>query len=134
VEEGERRATSAEAYVAAQARRREATAAWAGWLRDHGIDAIAEPTVPVTAPLRGDGYEHAGSDYVLISLTHYWDWTGFPVVALPSGLGARSGLPCGISLVGAAGADGDLLQIGVDLQAVLGVPEAPVVDGSARPA
>jgi aspartyl-tRNA(Asn)/glutamyl-tRNA(Gln) amidotransferase subunit A len=125
VEEGERRATSAEAYVAAQARRREATAAWAGWLRDRRIDAIAEPTVPVTAPPRGAGYEHAGSDYVLISLTHYWDWTGFPVVALPSGLGARSGLPCGVSLVGAAGADRDLIQIGVDLQAAIGIPIPP---------
>ena len=116
VEQGERRATSAEAYVAAQTRRREATARWAEWLRDHRIDAIAEPTVAVTAPLRGDGYEHAGSDYALISLTHYWDWIGFPVVALPSGLGARTGLPCGVSLVGAAGADWQLLATGIGLQ------------------
>jgi aspartyl-tRNA(Asn)/glutamyl-tRNA(Gln) amidotransferase subunit A len=131
VEEGERRAISGESYVAAQTRRRETTAAWAGWLRDHRIHAFAEPTVPVTAPVRGDGYEHAGSDYVLISLTHYWDWAGFPVVALPSGLGVRSGLPCGVSFVGPAGADRELLQIGVDLQASLGVPAAPVADGAA---
>jgi aspartyl-tRNA(Asn)/glutamyl-tRNA(Gln) amidotransferase subunit A len=126
VEEGERRATSAETYVAAQARRREATARWAEWLGEHRIDAIAEPTVPVTAPLRGNGYEHAGSDYVLIALTHYWDWIGFPVVALPSGLGARTKLPCGVSLVGAAGADWELLAIGVELQASLGVPLPPL--------
>lgn len=126
VEEGERRATSAEAYVAAQTRRHEATARWAGWLAEQRIDALAEPTVPVSAPPRGDGYEHAGSDYVLISLTHYWDWIGFPVVALPSGLGARTGLPCGISLVGAAGADRELLALGAALQAELGVPEPPL--------
>jgi aspartyl-tRNA(Asn)/glutamyl-tRNA(Gln) amidotransferase subunit A len=126
VEEGERRGTSAEAYVAAQMRRREATATWAQWLRANGIDAVAEPTVPVTAPPRGDGYEHAGSDYVLISLTHYWDWIGFPVVSLPSGVGARSGLPCGISLVGRAGGDAELLVLGGGLQAELGVPEPPV--------
>jgi aspartyl-tRNA(Asn)/glutamyl-tRNA(Gln) amidotransferase subunit A len=125
VEEGERRSTSAEAYVAAQRRRRETTAGWADWLRDQRLSALVEPTVPVTAPLRGDGYEHAGSDYVLISLTHYWDWTGFPVVALPSGLGSRSGLPCGLSLIGAAGADWELLAAGMALQAELGVPAPP---------
>jgi Asp-tRNA(Asn)/Glu-tRNA(Gln) amidotransferase A subunit family amidase len=125
VEEGERRATSAEAYVAAQTRRRELTARWADWFGEHRISALAEPTVPVTAPLRGGGYEHAGSDAVLISLTHYWDWTGFPVAALPSGLGARTGLPCGISLIGPAGSDWQLLQAGIDLQAELGVPVPP---------
>ena len=70
VEEGERRAVSGEAYVAAQARRRELTAAWAAWLDEHRLAAVIEPTIPVVAPLRGDGYEHAGSDYALISLTH----------------------------------------------------------------
>jgi Asp-tRNA(Asn)/Glu-tRNA(Gln) amidotransferase A subunit family amidase len=114
--------------VAAQTRRRETTAAWANWLAEHRLSAIVEPTVPVTAPLRGDGYEHAGSDYVLISLTHYWDWTGFPAVALPAGLGARTGLPCGVSLIGAAGSDWELLAAGIDLQAELGVP-APNADG-----
>lgn len=123
VDESERRGTSAEAYVAAQMRRREATAAWAQWFRANRIDAVAEPTVPVTAPLRGDGYEHAGSDFVLISLTHYWDWIGFPVVSFPSGVGRRTGLPCGISLVGLAGADARLLEVGGRLQAELGVPE-----------
>ncbi len=54
---------------------------------------MLEPTVAVVAPLRGDGYEHAGSDVELILLTHFWNWTGFPVVALPSGVGRRSGLP-----------------------------------------
>jgi aspartyl-tRNA(Asn)/glutamyl-tRNA(Gln) amidotransferase subunit A len=128
VEQSERHATPAEAYVAAQTRRRETTAAWANWLAEHRLSAIVEPTVPVTAPLRGDGYEHAGSDYVLISLTHYWDWTGFPAVALPAGLGARTGLPCGVSLIGAAGSDWELLAAGIDLQAELGVP-APNADG-----
>ena len=73
-----------------------------GGSRDYRISALLEPTVPCVAPLRGDGYDHAGSDYALISLTHYWDWTGFPVAALPAGVGARSGLPVGVSLIGAA--------------------------------
>ena len=62
---GSRRASGVpcpvEAYVAAQARRRELTAAWAAWLDEHRLAAVVEPTIPVVAPLRGDGYEHAGT-------------------------------------------------------------------------
>ncbi len=126
VEEGERRAVSGEAYVAAQLRRRGQTGAWAAWLDEHRLTAVIEPTIPVVAPLRGDGYEHAGSDYALISLTHLWDWTGFPVAALPAGVG-RSGLPVGVSLIGPAGSDSELLSVGVALQAELGVPEPPAL-------
>jgi aspartyl-tRNA(Asn)/glutamyl-tRNA(Gln) amidotransferase subunit A len=122
VEQAEARDVSAERYVAAQERRRETTAAVARWLEDERISALVEPTVPCVAPERGDGYDQAGSDYALISLTHYWDWTGFPVVALPAGVGSRSGLPVGVSLIGAAGADWELLDMGIQLQAGLGVP------------
>jgi aspartyl-tRNA(Asn)/glutamyl-tRNA(Gln) amidotransferase subunit A len=125
VEQSEQRALSAADYVAAQTRRRESTAAWAEWLSDEGIDAIVEPTIPVVAPLRGDGYEHAGTDFDLISLTHHWNWTGFPAVALPAGVGSRSGLPVSVSLVGAAATDFRLLQLGIDLQAHLGIPAPP---------
>jgi aspartyl-tRNA(Asn)/glutamyl-tRNA(Gln) amidotransferase subunit A len=128
VETGERRALSAEDYVAAQARRLEATGGWSTWLSEHRIDAVLEPTIPIVAPLRGDGYDHAGTDYALISLTHLWDWTGFPVAALPAGVGSESGLPVGVSLVGRAGADWELLALGVALQAELGVPEPASID------
>ena len=132
VETGERRAMSGEEYVAAQARRWETTGAWAGWLAEHRIDAILEPTIPVVAPLRGEGYDHAGTDYALISLTHLWDWTGFPVAALPAGVGAVTGLPVGVSLVGPAGTDGRLLELGIALQAELGVPEPPELASPGR--
>jgi aspartyl-tRNA(Asn)/glutamyl-tRNA(Gln) amidotransferase subunit A len=122
IEQAEARAVSAERYVAAQARRRETTAALAGWLEDERISALIEATVPCVAPRRGDGYDRAGSDDELISLTHYWDWTGFPVVALPAGIGARSGLPVGVSLIGPSGRDWELLDAGIQLQAALGVP------------
>jgi aspartyl-tRNA(Asn)/glutamyl-tRNA(Gln) amidotransferase subunit A len=125
VELGERRAMSGEEYVAAQERRRETTGAWAAWLAEHRLDALLEPTIPVVAPLRGDGYEHAGTDYALISLTHLWDWTGLPVAALPAGVGAETGLPVGVSLIGPAGTDRRLLALGVVLQAELGFPEPP---------
>ena len=126
VETGERRALSAEEYIAAQGRRFQTTGAWADWLAEHRLDAVLEPTIPVVAPLRGDGYDHAGTDYALISLTHLWDWTGFPVAALPAGIG-RAGLPVGVSLVGAAGSDWAVLALGEALQDELGVPELPAL-------
>jgi aspartyl-tRNA(Asn)/glutamyl-tRNA(Gln) amidotransferase subunit A len=123
VEEGERRALPADDYVAAQTRRRELVAALAGWIVQHRLDGLLEPTVPVVAPLRGEGYDHAATDFDLISLTHYWNWAGFPVVALPTGVGAASGLPTSVSLVGPAGSDWQLLGLGQTLQAELGVPD-----------
>jgi aspartyl-tRNA(Asn)/glutamyl-tRNA(Gln) amidotransferase subunit A len=113
---------SAEEYAAALASRREATAAWSDWLAEHDVFAVLEPTVAVVAPPRGDGYDRAGSDYVLIALTHFWNWTGFPVVSLPSGVGRTSGLPTSVSLIGRAGGDAGLLAAGIALQAELGVP------------
>ena len=122
LEHGERRAFSAEEYVDAQSRRAELTANWVDWFAEHRIDAIVEPTVPLVARLRGEGYDAAFTDYAEISLTHYWDWTGFPGVALPSGVGKRSGLPVSVSLIGPPGTDWDLLAAGAALQDELGVP------------
>ncbi len=129
VETGERRALSAEDYIAAQGRRLETAGGWHGWLAEHRIDAVIEPTIPIVAPLRGDGYDHAGTDYAMISLTHLWDWTGFPAAALPAGVG-RAGLPVGVSLIGPSGSDRDLLSLGEDLQAELGIPEPPMLGAS----
>jgi aspartyl-tRNA(Asn)/glutamyl-tRNA(Gln) amidotransferase subunit A len=125
VELAEKSAVHAEEYVAAGVRRREVAAQWSDRLAAERVTALIEPTVPVTAPLRGSGYDHALSDFDLISLTHYWNWTGFPVVALPSGVGAQSGLPVSVSLIGAAGSDWELLAIGAALQDELGVPRPP---------
>jgi aspartyl-tRNA(Asn)/glutamyl-tRNA(Gln) amidotransferase subunit A len=125
VEEGERRAVSGESYAAAQARRWELTGAWVDWFASERISALVEPTVPTVAPLRGHGYDQAGSDVALIAFTHYWDWTGLPVAAIPAGTGARTGLPVGVSLIGTAGADWELLSLGAALQGALGVPEPP---------
>jgi aspartyl-tRNA(Asn)/glutamyl-tRNA(Gln) amidotransferase subunit A len=120
LEHAEERAMTAEEYVAGQNRRVEDAAAWCDWLAEHRIDAVVEPTLPIVAPLRGHGYEEPFGDLDDLSLTHYWDWTGFPVVALPSGVGSRSGLPTSISLIGAPGADWDLLAWGAALQDELG--------------
>jgi aspartyl-tRNA(Asn)/glutamyl-tRNA(Gln) amidotransferase subunit A len=120
LEYGENRRLSAEDYVAAQERRIELAAAWEDWFAEHQIDALLEPTVPIVARSRGHGYDEAFTDVAEISLTHYWNWAGFPVVTLPSGVGARSGLPVSISLVGPPHADWDLLAAGAALQVELG--------------
>lgn len=125
VELAEESGVHAEEYVAALIRRRDVSAHWSDRLAAERVTALLEPTVPVTAPLRGSGYDHALSDFDLISLTHYWNWTGFPVVALPSGVGAQSGLPVSVSLVGAPGSDWELLALGAALQDELGVPSPP---------
>ena len=120
LEHAEQRAMTAEEYVAGQAGRAEDTASWCDWLAEHRIDAIVEPTLPIVAPVRGKGYDEPFGDLDDLSLTHYWDWTGFPVVSLPSGVGSRSGLPVGVSLIGRPGSDWDLLAWGSALQAELG--------------
>ena len=119
----ERGALSAEDYISAQERRTEATYRWLDWFAEHRIDALLEPTVPIVAHRRGHGYDEPFTDVAEISFTHYWNWTGFPVAALPAGVGRRSGLPVGVSLIGAAGADWDILAAGVELQLRLGLAE-----------
>jgi aspartyl-tRNA(Asn)/glutamyl-tRNA(Gln) amidotransferase subunit A len=125
VEEGERLATSAIDYWTSQIQRREDAYAWLDWFAEHRVDAVIEPTVPVVAWVRGDGYDHWGTDAELISLTSYWNWTGLPAAALPAGIGSASGLPVGVSLIGAPGTDWELLGLGMALQAEIGVPEPP---------
>jgi aspartyl-tRNA(Asn)/glutamyl-tRNA(Gln) amidotransferase subunit A len=120
LEYGENRRLTAEEYVAVQEQRAEDTARWIDWFAEHEIDALVEPTVPIVARPRGHGYDEAFTDVAEISLTHYWDWTGFPVVSVPSGVGNRSGLPTSVSLIGPPHADWDLLAAGAELQAVLG--------------
>lgn len=120
VERGSR--ADASRYDELQALRERDAAGWDDWLRGERVAALLEPTVPDVAWPRGSGYDHAGSDLRLISLTHTWNLTGQPVVALPSGLGARSGLPTSVSLIGPRGSDRGLLGLGIALQAELGVP------------
>ena len=120
LEYAEERGLTGEEFAAGLQRRSEDSARWADWFAEHRIDALVEPTLPIVARERGTGYDAPFTDVAEISLTHYWNWTGLPVVALPSGVGSRSGLPTSVSLIGPAGADWDLLAAGAALQAELG--------------
>jgi aspartyl-tRNA(Asn)/glutamyl-tRNA(Gln) amidotransferase subunit A len=109
LEHAERRRLTADEREEIEARRAAAAASWRGWFAQHRVDALVEPTVPILPRRRGGGYDEPFADAAEVSLTHYWNWVGLPVVALPAGLGPRSGLPVGVSLVGPPGADWDLL-------------------------
>jgi aspartyl-tRNA(Asn)/glutamyl-tRNA(Gln) amidotransferase subunit A len=110
-------AGSAAEYVRVQRRRTELTEAWERWMADEQVDLLLEATVPVPAPLRTVGYEPLlPAPDPLILLTFTWDMTGFPAVALPAGLGTRSGLPVGVSLIAPRGHERPLVQAGIDLQ------------------
>jgi len=119
------RAMTAEEYIESQEGRREDAAVWRDWLDEHRIDAIVEPTLPIVAPVRGRGYDEPWGDIEDLSLTYYWDWTAMPVVALPSGVGARSGLPVSVSLIGAHCTEWELLDWGAALQDRLGTVSPP---------
>jgi Asp-tRNA(Asn)/Glu-tRNA(Gln) amidotransferase A subunit family amidase len=62
----------------------------------------------------------------MIRLTATWNATGFPVASLPGGLGRRTGLPAGLSLIAPRGADTRVLQIGIDLQEHALPPLGPI--------
>jgi aspartyl-tRNA(Asn)/glutamyl-tRNA(Gln) amidotransferase subunit A len=122
LEYAEERAMTAAEYGDVQLLRAELAAAWVDWLAEHRVDGVLEPTVPIVAPPRGHGYDRFFTDEAAayIAFTHYWNWTGFPVAALPAGLGSRSGLPVGVSLIGAPGTEWRLLGLGGELEALLG--------------
>lgn len=123
--------TDAQAYLAAQARRAEGTAAWEEWFRVHRVDLVLEPTLPIPPYERGPGYErgHAGGPGdPLIALTAMWDMTGLPVAALPVNWWA------GVSLVAPRGHEAPLIQAAIDLQEhALGIPVDPLAHTDSRP-
>jgi aspartyl-tRNA(Asn)/glutamyl-tRNA(Gln) amidotransferase subunit A len=121
--EAARHFTDAQAYLAAQMRRAQGTAAWEDWFAEHRIDAVLEPTLPILPLERGIGYERghpAGPGDPLIALTALWDMTGVPVVALPVTWSV------GVSLTARRGHEAPLTQIAIDLQEhALGIPGDP---------
>lgn len=113
-------------YLAAQQRRAAVTAAWQRWFVANDIAALIEPTAASTAPLRGHGYDAGrpmGGTDPLTAFTATWNVTGFPVAALPAGIGSRTSLPVGVSVVGPGEADVETLAIALALQERLPVPD-----------
>jgi len=78
-------------------------------------DVLILPGVPFAAPRLGATTVRVGSakedrDTAMCRNTGFANFTGHPVLAMPVGL--ESGLPTGVQVLGAHGADADLLRVG----------------------
>ncbi|MBV9944731.1 MAG: amidase [Solirubrobacterales bacterium] len=115
--------TDAQAYIVAQTRRAQGTAAWEEWFAENRIHAVLEPTLPILPFERGVGYDPgqpAGPGDPMIALTALWDMTGMPAVSLPVSWSV------GMSLIAPRGREVPLTQIAIDLQEhALGIPADP---------
>jgi mandelamide amidase len=143
-----------EAIAAARTSLRERVQAqYAEIFRENGLDAIAYPTEPLTAPLippGGDQFEDevvvggkaVNKVGVLIRNTGMTCAIGAPGVSLPAGL-TDAGLPVGLELDGRAGGDAALLALGAAAERAIGLLPPPTteailrglwkVDGERRP-
>jgi len=92
------------------ARRADAMAAFADWMR--GRDALVTPTTPITAtPL----VEVDESTAPLATFTRVANYLGACALSLPAGISA-AGMPIGVQLTGAPFADATLVRIGCAFQ------------------
>lgn len=108
--------TRSREYQRAQHNRRRESESWRAWMKHHHLDAVLEPVSPVLAPLRGHGYDPDAAQPPLGALVLQWPLLGFPVVAFPSGVGSRSGMPIGMALIGNRNGDDAVIRLAIDLQ------------------
>jgi aspartyl-tRNA(Asn)/glutamyl-tRNA(Gln) amidotransferase subunit A len=112
---------SALAYLDLHRRRAAFQATYREFLANQRLDALALPVSLADPPLRSlDGnpliLSPATNPENNNLLTYAYSYLGFPVVTVPGGASAASGLPVGIQLVGAPFSEDKLIQIGIDLQ------------------
>jgi aspartyl-tRNA(Asn)/glutamyl-tRNA(Gln) amidotransferase subunit A len=87
------------------------------------VDAIALPTLSAPTPTVAAA-RAAGAQAVAPDLTLLWNYLGLPAITVPGGVDAR-GLPFGVQLVGARGADHRLLALARRAQEATGWRYAP---------
>jgi indoleacetamide hydrolase len=115
--------------------------AYADYFRAQNVQAIAFPTVPVTAPLIDPSYSGAlsidgtpqpgGSQAAFNALIRNVDpgsCAGLPGLSLPVAL-SSAGMPVGLSIDGPTGSDRSLLALGLTIESILGTLAAPRLAG-----
>ena len=115
---------SALQYIEALERRAEAIEKWAAFMEDK--DAVLMPTVPVTAyPLFETTMNFLGEERncseLLVKHTRTANVIGCPALSVPAGF--SNGLPVGLQMMGAFGADAKLLALGHLFQKGMDFPE-----------
>ena len=120
------------AYEAALKGRAAVQSAVRGRFAEHGLGALAYPTVFESAPKIGDtaDVQWQGQSVPWVAAigrsTFFAPCGGHPGLVLPAGLSA-DGLPIGIEFDGLPGSDRQLLGLGLAIEAMLGAIPAPGV-------
>lgn len=120
-------------YLDAQRMRSAIITRYAGIV--NGLDIIATPTLPVTAPLIGVDARVPDDDsplaiFTLIRFTCVANLLGIPSISIPMGFDS-DGMPVGLQLLGQRGSDWDLLHAAALVERALGsdgVPDNAVSD------
>lgn len=112
---------------------------YANYFKDHEVEGILFPTVPILPPpidpaFSGaatiNGVEQPGGPAaqfkVLVRNVDPGSNAGLPGLAQPAGMSA-GGLPVGLEIDGPLGSDRRLLGIGLSIERVLGLPPAPAL-------
>jgi aspartyl-tRNA(Asn)/glutamyl-tRNA(Gln) amidotransferase subunit A len=106
------------AELAAALRERDRLAAMLDSALD-GIDALALPTVPIPAPLRGTRkIDDEPIGVALLRLTCPFNLSGQPAISIPCGR-TSAGLPIGLQLVSRRYGDRRLLEVALALESAL---------------
>jgi aspartyl-tRNA(Asn)/glutamyl-tRNA(Gln) amidotransferase subunit A len=92
------------------------------------FDVLAAPATPAVAPPIGAGSLDTGEELRsgLLRLPGPFNTVGFPVLSLPCGLSTK-GLPIGLQLAAAPGAEPLLLRVGRELEKRIRLDRAPAV-------
>ena len=114
------------AYEAAMATSRPALQAlYDDTFRQHALDALVFPTVPMVAIDSNPESSSVGNFLTHIQNTDPGSNAGLPGIQIPIALGASSGLPVGIELDGPADSDRKLISIGLALESMFERLPAP---------
>ena len=101
-------------------------AAWAPALAALGVDVVALPTLPVTAPSERDlALDRGGAGLGNATLyTGLFNVLGVPAVSVPIGFDPE-GLPIGLQVAGVAGDDLGVLDVAAQIEALRGAWTPP---------
>jgi aspartyl-tRNA(Asn)/glutamyl-tRNA(Gln) amidotransferase subunit A len=110
---------SALKYLELHRQRAALQASWKATLAENELDAVALLVSLADPPARADPELASPVSNPENSklLTYLFSYLGFPVVTVPGGTSAKSGLPVGIQLAGAPFSEAGLIQLAIDLQA-----------------